>query len=47
VFSFTDAVVEEIDEISEDELPRCSCMCGGVEIFLHFPKLIKKRFLCY
>jgi hypothetical protein len=30
VFSFTDADVEEIDEISEDELPRCSCKCGGV-----------------
>jgi hypothetical protein len=47
VFSFTDADVEDMDEISEDELPRCSCKCGGVVIFLHFPTLIKKRFLCY
>jgi hypothetical protein len=47
LFTFTVADVAEIDEISEDELPRRSCKCGGVEKLLHFPALIKKKFLRY
>jgi len=41
LFSFSDADVVEIDEISEDELPRWCCECGAVEKLLHFPTLTK------
>ena len=41
LFSFSDADVVEMDEISEDELPRCSCKRGAVEKLLHFPALTK------
>ena len=41
LFSFSDADVVEMDEISEDELPRCSCECGAAEKLLHFPTLTK------
>jgi len=41
LFSFSDADVVEIVEISEDELPRCSRECGAAEKLLHFPTLIK------
>jgi hypothetical protein len=43
LFNFTVADAEEMDEISEDELPRCSCKCGGVEKLLHFPALARKE----
>jgi hypothetical protein len=43
LFNFTVADAEEMDEISEDELPGCSCKCGGVEKLLHFPALARKE----
>jgi hypothetical protein len=44
LFSFIDADVEELDEISEDELPRCSCKFGALEKLLPFTVLTKKSF---